>query len=538
MENIKISNENQTEYIKKLEENVKRLEATCELQKAHIEMLEQKLEWFMEQIKLSQHKLFGSSSEQSQYDQTNIFNEAEKEADVCVIEPELEEITYKRKKRIGKKDEMLSVLPVETINYYLPEDEQGCPECGGNMHIMGKNISRELKIIPAQVMVVEHVQHIYSCRGCENFSDSTPIVKSVVAEPVIKGSMASPSLVAYIMSQKYLTAIPLYRQEQEFQRLGIDISRQTMANWVIRCAADWLEPLYDILKEFLRNRQVLHADETVLQVLKEPGKTPQSNSYMWLYRTSGDTKEPIILYEYQPDRRAKRPQEFLEGFKGFLHSDGYAGYHCLQKDIIVCGCLSHARRKFDEVLKSIKPAEQIGSKALTGKNYCDQLFSLEKKFADLTPEDRYTKRLELAKPILDKFFEWLKSVNALPKSALGKAVQYTLSQWVYIVNYLLDGRCEISNNRAERSIKVFVIGRKNFLFADTVRGAKASAIIYSIIETAKENGLNPMKYLTYLFEKMPNLDFKNNPDLFECVLPWGNLPQDCYLKKSKDPKDD
>ena len=525
MENIKNKSQNQTEYISRLEE-------TCRSQKQKIHMLEQKMNWMLEQMKLSQHKRFGTSSEKSEYDQMSLFNEVEKEADSRVTEPELEEIKYKRKKRVGKKEEMLSELPVETIEYYLPEEEQACPECGEHVHIMGRDIRRELKIIPAQVKVVEHVRYIYSCRPCEKYSDRTPIIKSVIPEPVIKGSIASPSAVAYIMSQKYVNAVPLYRQEKEFERLGIDISRQTMANWVIRCATDWLEPLYNAMKTLLLNREVLHADESVLQVLKEPGKPPQSNSYMWLYRTSGDTDDPIVIYEYQPDRRAKRPKEFLEGFKGYIHSDGYAGYHSLPKEITICGCWSHARRKFDEVLKSIKPSEQIGSKALAGKNYCDQLFSIERKLVECTPEERYKKRLELAKPIMDEFFTWLKAVDALPQNALGKAVNYTLGQWEYLDNYLLDGRCEISNNRAERSIKPFVIGRKNFLFADTVNGAKASAIVYSIIETAKENGLNPMNYLTYLFERMPNEDFKNNPDVFEFLFPWGNLPQECHVKKS------
>lgn len=425
----------------------------------------------------------------------------------------------------------MSNLPVETVDYYLPEEEQFCSECGEHLHIMGRDIRRELKIVPAQVKVVEHIKHIYSCRGCEKHSDGTQIVKSVVAEPVIKGSMASPSIVSYIMSQKYVNAMPLYRQEKEFERLGINLSRQTMSNWVIRCATDWLEPLYAAMRTILINRNVLHADETVLQVLKEPGKTAQSNSYMWLYRTSGDTKAPIVLYEYQPDRRAKRPKEFLEGFRGYIHTDGYNGYHSLPEAVTICGCWAHARRKFDEALQSIAPSEQIGSKALAGKSYCNQLFSIEKKLAEISPEDRYTKRLELAKPVLDAFFAWLKSVNVLPQTAVGKAVQYTLNQWKYLVNYLHDGRCELSNNRAERSIKPFVIGRKNFLFSDTVRGAKASAIVYNIIETAKENGLNPMSYLIYLFEKMPNLDFKENPDAFEILFPWGNLPEACYMKK-------
>lgn len=524
MGNIENKVQNQTEYVTKLED-------TCKSQEVQIKILENKIAWMMEQILLSKHKQFGASSEKSQYDQLCLFNDAEKEADERIAEPEFEEIKFKRKKRVGKKDEMLSDLPVEVVEYFLSDEERLCPKCGLLMHIMGKNIRRELKIIPAQVKVVEHVQYTYSCRDCEKYSDGTPIVKSVVAEPVIKGSIASPSTVAYIMSQKYVNAMPLYRQEKEFERLGIEISRQTMANWVIRCANDWLEPLYSAMREILIKREVLHADETVLQVLKEPGKKPQSNSYMWLYRTSGDTNSPIVLYEYQPDRAAKRPKEFLEGFNGYLHTDGYSAYHNLSKDITVCGCWSHARRKFDETLKSIKLSEQIGSKALEGKTYCDKLFAVEKKIADFTIEKRHEKRQELAKPILEDFLAWLKKSDALPKSALGKAVYYALAQWKYLDNYLLDGRCEISNNRAERSIKPFVIGRKNFLFSDTVRGAKASAIIYSIIETAKENGLNPMKYLTYLFEKMPNMDLKNNLDLFEFLFPWGTLPKECYLKK-------
>ena len=522
--NLKNTDENQTEYIDNLEK-------TCRIQETQIKMLENKIDWLMEQITLSKHVRFGASSEKSEYDQLSLFDEVEKEADDSIAEPEFEEIKIRRKKQVGKKDEMLADLPLETIEYYLSAEEQICSECGEAMHIMGRNVRRELKIIPAKAVLVEHVQFVYSCRKCENNEDTTPIVKAIVPEPVIKGSMASPSAIAYIMSQKYVNSMPLDRQGKDFERIGISISKQTMANWVIRCANDWLAPLYYALKKVLVNREVLHADETTLQVLKEPNKTPQSKSYMWLYRTSGDTDAHIVLYEYQPDRSGKRPKEFLEGFKGFLCTDGYEVYHSLSKGITVCGCFSHARRKFDEALKSIKPLEQIGSAALAGKNYCDKLFAVESKLEAYSNEERYEKRQELSKPILEDFLVWLKKSNALPKSALGKAVQYTLNQWKYLVNYLLDGRCELSNNRAERSIKPFVIGRKNFLFSDTVHGAKASAMVYSIVETAKENGLNPLAYLTYLFEKMPNIDFKNDPKVFEDLFPWGKLPAECYLKK-------
>jgi len=527
MENVENKGQNKTEYITKLEN-------TCKSQEAQIKLLENKIAWMMEQITLSKHQKFGASSEKSEYDQLSIFNEAEKEADDNVSEPTLEEITYKRKKQVGKKKDMLKDLPTEEVEYFLPEEETKCKICGSDRHIMGKNIRLELKIIPPEVKVVKHITYVYSCRNCENNGDSVSIVKSVAPEPLIKGSIASPSLVSYIMTQKFVNAMPLNRQEQDFKRFGIDISRQNMANWVIRCANDWLEPLYSTMKEILLRRDVIHADESVLQVLKEPRKTPQSNSYMWLYRTSGDTKESIVLYEYQPDRKYARPKNFLGDFKGYIHSDGYEAYHSLSKDIIVCGCWSHARRKFDEALKSLKPSEQIGSKALAGKNYCDKLFEVEKKLIDFNAEERYEKRLELSKTILEDFLTWLKNCNALPKSSLGKAVNYSINQWKYLGNYLLDGRCEISNNRAERSIKNFVIGRKNFLFADTVAGAKSSAIVYSIVETAKENNLNPMKYLTYIFEKMPNINFKQKPDLLEDLLPWAELPKECYMKTKKD----
>lgn len=508
------------------------LEEKCKSQEAEITLLKNQLTWMMEQVKLSKHKKFGASSEKSEYDQLSLFNEAETEVKASVKEPVIEEINYKRRKKVGKKQEMLADLPVETIEYFLPSSDIECAKCSNTLHIMGKNIRKELKIIPAEIKVVEHVQNVYSCRNCEKNDIETPIVKAKLPNQIIKGSIASPSVVSYIMSQKYVNAMPLYRQEKEFERLGVDISRQNMANWIIKCSTHWLEPIYNILKEKILTQDILHADETVVQVLKEKNKKPQSKSYMWLYRTGGTTEEHIVLYEYKPDRTKERPITFLKDFKGYLHTDGYEVYHKLSSDIIVCGCFAHARRKFDEALKSIDKAHQIGSYALIGKSYCDKLFAIERILANETPETKYQQRLKLSKPLLDEFSSWLHSVNALPKSALGKAISYTLNQWKYLNNFLLDGRCELSNNRAERSIKPFVIGRKNFLFSDTPRGAKASAIIYSIVETAKENNLKPMEYLNYLFTVMPNIDFKNDSNELEKLLPWSSLPEECYLKKT------
>jgi transposase len=482
--------------------------------------LSQQVQWLMEQMRLARHRQFGTSSEKSEYNQINFFNEAESNADTRSSEPELAVIEkHYRRKAAESKDRLPPDLPVEVVEHTLPEEELVCPECGKALHVMGRETRRELKLIPAQAVIVEHVQYVYSCRECERNACGVPIVKTHMDEPVIKGSFASPEAVAHIMTQKYVSGVPLYRQEQEFDRNGIGLSRQTMSNWIVKCSQDWLEPVYDGLHGMLIKQRILHADETTLQVLHEPGKAAQTDSYMWLYRTSGDAEMPVVLYDYQPDRKSKRPAEFLKGFRGYLHTDGYSGYHGLSDGIVIVGCWAHARRRFDEALKGLLPKDQAGSLALKGKQYCDRLFEIERMREDCTPDERYRKRQELSKPVLDEFFSWLSSLRPAPKSGLGKAVHYTLEQWNYLKRYLLDGRLEISNNRAERSIKPFVIDRKNFLFANTPGGAKASAVTFSIIETAKENGLNPFAYLTYIFRNAPNWEIRNNPEALRKLLP-------------------
>ncbi len=508
MKNVAVTTENVTEL------------------KSRIAELEALVKYYEEQFRLSKHRQFGASSEKSEYDfgQLTIFNEAELFADANTLETELVEIEkhYRGRTRLTT-DKLPEDLPVEIVEHDLPESERVCPECGGALHVIGRDTRRELVIIPAQVKIREHVRKIYGCRECEKDEYGVTIVKAPMVESVIKSSFASPEAIAHIMTQKFVMGVPLYRQEQEFKRNGILLSRQTMSNWLIKAAEDWLEPIYEALHKTLCNCDVLHADETTLQVLREPGKTAQSKSYMWLYRTSGDATHPIVLYEYQPDRKALRPQEFLKDFKGYLHADGYDGYHKLPECISVVGCWAHVRRKFDEALKSLPADGREGSFALAGKRYCDRLFALEREFAELSPEKRREKRLETAKPLLDEFFAWANSVSSMPKSGAGIAARYALSQQKYLVRYLDDGRLEISNNRAERSIKPFVIDRKNFLFANTPRGAKASAVVFSLIETAKENGLNPFAYLTYVFRNAPNWDIRNNTDMMQSLIP-GFIP--------------
>lgn len=497
-------------------------------QKAQIVDLQQRVDFLMGQMRLARHKQFGASSEKSEYDQLSLFDEAEAYADEKVAEIEITDVkAHMRKRAAESKERLPEELPVEEVEHALSEEEQVCPECGEQLHVIGRNVREILKLIPAKAVIERHIQYVYGCRECEKHACSVPIVKAKTDLPLIKGSIASAEAVAHIMTQKFVMGVPLYRQEQAWNRSGLPLSRQTMSNWLLKCTEDYLYPLYDKLREKLLQHEVLHADETTLQVLHEEGKPPQSKSYMWLYRTSGDTKMPIVLYEYRPDRKAERPKEFLKGFRGYLHADGYSGYHNLPETITVVGCWAHARRKFDEVLKGMSEKAQAGSLALRAKQYCDRLFALERDFAELSSEDRNRKRQELSKPLMEEFIAWLRAQKIAGKSAFGSAASYVLGQQEYLTAYLLDGRLEISNNRAERSIKPFVIGRKNFLFANTPRGARASAVMYSLVETAKQNGLDPFEYLVWVLKTAPELDLDDRPGSIDALLPY------CFPRDNK-----
>ena len=294
---------------------------------------------------MSKRRQFGSSSEQTpgQLYFENIFNEAEDQSDLSLPEPSYEEIEYKRKKRKGKRKEDLSGLPVERIDYEKSESERICPECGELMHDIGVTIRDELELIPARVIHKEHAVHAYGCKKCENNSDCTPIVKAEAPAPLIRGSLASPSAVAHIATQKYINCMPLYRQEKGFIYDNVNLSRQTMANWLINCAENYLVAVYRLLISSLLKEDVLHADETTVQVLNEAGRSAQSKSYEWLYRTSGYAERAIVIYKYEETRRQEYPKMFLKDFKGYLHTDGYQAYHKLPRDrITVVGCWSHS----------------------------------------------------------------------------------------------------------------------------------------------------------------------------------------------------
>ena len=506
--------------------------AEYEAQQERIAQLEQHVSVLMEALRLSRHKQFGASSEKSSEDDMEqlslLFNEAEFYSDFAKAKEESVTVVaaHKRhKKHEYALDNLPENIPVEVTEHRLDKEELTCPACGNTMVEIGKEVHRRLKIVPAQVVVLEDWYYTYACRACSKENTETPIVKAEKSANFIPGSFATPEAVAHIMTQKFVMGSPLYRLEQEMKRQGIPLSRQTMSNWILRAAEDYLAPVYEQLHAELLKREILHADETELQVLHEPGKAPQSKSYMWLYRTSGDTDRPIVMYEYQQSRAGCHPKAFLSGFKGYLHTDGYPGYHSLPKEITVVGCFAHLRRKFDEALKALPKGKTKGSSAAQGMAYCNLLFEIERGLKTMSPEERLKERREQAKPVLDAMYAWANTRTAAPKSVLGKAFHYLKEQQPYLLNYLKDGRLELSNNRAEQSIKPFVIDRKNFLFANTPSGARGSAVIFTLIQTATENKLDPFRYLTWLMGTAANMDL-TQPELVQQLLPW-NASENC-----------
>ena len=488
--------------------------------------------WLMEQLKLNKRKLFGSSSEQ--LDQlvmdkfAYLFNEAEA-WDADSVEPAKKaEKKNPRKRRSGSIDDAIPEgIPVEIIEHPLPENERVCNVCGSELVEIGMEIHRSLQMKPAVFWVREDRYPTYACKHCEKETGEANVAPTPMEPTVIPGSFASPSAIAHLAVQKYVMYSPLYRLEQEFDRQGLKLSRQTMSNWLLKATEDWLQPVYDVLHQKLCREKVLHGDETTLQVLHEKGKSATSKSYMWLYRTSGNAETPIVLYDYQPNRKAENAEKFLEGFTGWLHADGYQGYHRLPENIRVVGCWAHARRKFDEAQTAVPKEQQSASKPAEALCYFAKLFQMEQDFAALTVEERFAKRLEQEKPVLEALLAWANALKpqTAPKSALGKALHYLLEQWPYLVRYLEDGRLEFSNNRAERSIKPFVMGRKNFLFCNTPGGAQSSAVLYSLIETAKETGLDPYRYLLWVLERAPKLAQTADEAWAEKLIPAQTLAE-------------
>lgn len=493
---------------------------------------------YEEMLRLQKQRQYGASSERFPSGQLSLFEENETSSKTALPQGAPDEITADKshqKKKRKVRESLNAELPVTVITHSLPLEGRACSDCGNYMHVMKTEIRREIKVIPARVEIIQHERDVYSCRTCEKVNTRTPIVKAPMPEAVIPKSMASSSAIAYVVTQKYLYSTPLYRLEFQFRQFGVELSRQTMSNWLIHSTGELLQPLYESMRAFLVALPILHADETTLQVLKEAGRKPTSKSYIWLYR-SGRVGPAIVLFEYTPTRGSGHPERFLEGFKGSLHTDGYSGYEKME-GVILSGCWAHFRRYFDQAVKAA-PSGKKGKPTLSeiALIKIGEIYRIEKQISSTSPAKRRKARQRKSLPLAEAFFAWLETIQPVvtPKSQLGKAIQYGLNQKDKLLQAFKDGRLDIDNNKAERSIKPLVIGRKNWLFSNTPKGAQASAILYSIVETAKENKLNILEYLQHLYETLPNIN-RNDKEELAKLYPWSkNLPLHCYLPTKED----
>lgn len=493
----------------------------------------EKMQLLMEQVILGKQNRFGRSSEKMEdtsqicfreVDGTIIFfNEAEAVCDLNAAEPDALELkSPKQPKRKGKKEADLSGLPVRRIDHYLSEEELEAEFGVRGWKQLPDAISRKYHFVPAKAEVEEHHIGVYTSKTDEH------MVKADHPKTLLHGSLVSPSLGAAIINGKYVNAVPLYRLEQEFQRYGLQITRQNMANWCIRLAEEYLSILYDYLHKELYFYHVIQADETPVLV-NHDGRKAGSKSWMWVYR-SGHLyqKRQIVLYEYQQTRNASHPREFLKGYDGICVTDGYQVYHTLEKELeelTIAGCWVHCRRRFDEALKLVPKSCQKESNAFLLMKQIQAIYREEGKLKDLSSDERLKQRQAVIKPLVDAFFAYLKTINVSKKDKFGDAVGYALNQEKYLRVFLTDGDVPIDNNASERAIRGFCIGKKNWQMIDTIHGSKSSAIIYSIVETAKANNLKPFDYVQHLLEEIPKHMNDKDCSFLEDLLPWsGKLP--------------
>jgi transposase len=444
-------------------------------------------------VALLRRKQYGKSSEGVPSEQLGMFDEVESES----LNPESEEEdsvtvpTHERKR--GKRMKLPASLP--RVDVVIDLDSKVCPNDGEELKLIGEVVSEKLEIIPAKVQVIRTIRKKYACSVCET------IAEGLAPLEMIPKSNASSSVLAYIATAKYVDALPLYRQEAIFKRIGIDLPRQTMARWMIQ-VGEKLAPLIVLLREELLASTYLHMDETVVQVLKEDGKKAETNSYMWVQARSGP--KPIILFHYAKNRSSDHPLNLLEDYSGALQVDGYDGYAPViaKNGITRLGCWAHARRKFFDAFKS-SSGKSIGKQGLV---FFKKIYEIEQELSGRPYDERFLVRLDRSVPLLKEFESWLRDqkVKINPESLGGKAIKYALNEWEYLQNCFCAGEYKIDNNYVESHIRPFTIGRKNWMFSVKPEGAVASAVIYSLVETAKANGLEPFEYLKNVFEKLPS----------------------------------
>ena len=513
-------------------------------QQEQLENIDHTLQLVLEQMADLKRHRFGRSTEKHEIEnqisfmevdgKVVFFNESEAVAaeENALEEPEGVSRT-KPKKKQGKREEDLEGLPVVVVEHSMTDGELEDKFGKDGWKQLPDEVYRRYSFTPAKVEVEEHHVKVYAGKKTEE------IVKAEHPECLLRGSLVSPSLEAAVMNAKYVNAVPLYRQEQEFERYGLHISRQNMANWTIQCADRYLAVLYDYLHEKLYSYHVLQADETPVLVNKD-GRPAGSKSYMWVYRTGRMyTERQIVLYEYQKTRNASHPREFLKDFNGVCVTDGYQVYHTLEderEDLKIAGCWSHARRRFDEAVKALPKAKQKDSRAYLALTMIQAIYREEKQLKELPAQERHNRRQLSIRPLVEAYFTWVReNLPRVPqKSKTWEGFNYTLNQEKYLKVFLDEGEVPLDNNAAEQSIRGFCIGKKNWVMIDTVVGAKSSAIIYSIAETAKANNLKPYDYFEYLLTEIPKHLDDTDRGFLDDLLPWSpNLPANCR-KPGKD----
>lgn len=521
------------ETIRSQTELIKSLQKTIDQNSTAYSKLQEEFRVLKEQNDFLMKKLFGKSSEKRVLDipgQLNLFNEAEVEAAQSPEEEPEERVVKTRKKKPSQKNQF-SGIPVRKVVIPLDPEKQICPECGAQMELIGEEYSRrEVIFIPAKCEVIEYYTQSYRCPNCGDGTDGSEtsvIVKSNAPEALIPHSPVSSSIVAWAMYQKFVNSVPFYRQEKDWRQYGAPFSRATLAHITIKCAERYFRPLYDYFHRELLKRSFAMADETRIQVLHEENRRPETQSFMWLFRSGEDGLPTIILYGYTQTRHGDHAADFLKGFTGYLETDGYQGYNKVS-GVKRCSCWAHIRRYFIDAVPKGK-AFDYSQPAVQGVQYCDRLFRLEDYVNSHFPgnyEKRKQYRLEKEKPVLEAFWSWLNQLTPVRNSRLDKAVTYVKNQWPGAQTYLEDGRCSFTNNLSENAIRPFTVGRKNWLFSDTVAGAEASSVVYTMVEMAKAHGLNIYDYLKFVLDNRPDENWSD--EQLETLAPWNEAVG--YLK--------
>ncbi len=506
-------------------------------QQEQLENIDHTLQLVLEQMADLKRHRFGRSSEKQETEgqvsfmevdgKIVFFNESEAvAAEESTEEPEGVSRTRPKKKQ-GKREEDLNGIPVVVVEHSMTDEELEDRFGKDGFKQLPDEVYRRYSFTPAKIEVEEHHVKVYAGKETEE------VVKAPHPRTLLRGSLVSPSLEAAIMNAKYVNAVPLYRQEQEFERYGLHIPRQNMANWTIQCADRYLAVLYDYLHEKMYGYHVLQADETPVLVNKD-GRPAGSKSYMWVYRTGRMYTEcQIVLYEYQKTRNASHPREFLKDFRGVCVTDGCQVYHTIEgerEDLKIAGCWSHARRRFDEAVKALPKAKQKDSRAYLALTMIQAIYREEKLLKDLPAEERMIRRQLSVKPLVEAYFVWVReNLPKVPqKSKTWEGFNYSLNQEKYLKVFLDDGEVPMDNNAAEQSIRGFCIGKKNRVMIDTIAGAESSAIIYSIAETAKANNLKPYDYFEYLLTEIPKHLDDTDRSFLDDLLPWSpSLPANC-----------